>query len=152
MGRPGRDEQAAHDRQDLREGIFARAKTDLDRTRWSRDWPWSRKRCRPRGHRTSSGKSSGKRSAGNPPAPFDEAGTGDVTMGAGLRPKAKGLDKPPDPTVRAPVLDPTGRGRLDSLVTKGLAAYLIAPWDASTRGKAGSAGASPSRETPSGVG
>jgi hypothetical protein len=28
--------------------------------------------------------------------------------------------------VRAPVLDPTGRGRLDSLVTKGLAAYLIA--------------------------
>src|SRR6516165_10733021 len=107
MGRPGRDEQAAHDRQDLREGIFARAKTDLDRTRWSRDWPWSRKRCRPRGHRTSSGKSSGKRSAGNPPAPFDEAGTGDVTMGAGLRPKAKGLDKPPDPTVRAPVLDPT---------------------------------------------
>jgi len=47
-------------------------------------------------------------------------------MGAGLRPKAKGLDKPPDPTVRAPVLDPTGRGRLDSLVTKGPAAYLIA--------------------------
>jgi hypothetical protein len=34
-------------------------------------------------------------------------------MGAGLRPKAKGLDKPPDPTVRAPVLDPTecGGGR-----------------------------------------
>ena len=31
-------------------------------------------------------------------------------MGAGLRPKAKGLDKPPDPTVRAPVLDPTGVG------------------------------------------
>ena len=31
-------------------------------------------------------------------------------MGAGLRPKAKGLDKPPDPTVRAPVLDPTGGG------------------------------------------
>ena len=31
-----------------------------------------------------------------------------MAMGAGLRPKAKGLDKPPDPTVRAPVLDPTG--------------------------------------------
>ena len=31
-------------------------------------------------------------------------------MGAGLRPKAKGLDKPPDPTVRAPALDPTGVG------------------------------------------
>ena len=48
-----------------------------------------------------------------------------MAMGAGLRPKAKGLDKPPDPTVRAPALDPTGRGRLDSLVTKGLAAYLM---------------------------
>ena len=58
-------------------------------------------------------------------------------MGAGLRPKAKGLDKPPDPTVRAPVLDPTLGGwgaamlpgypaRFDSLITKGLAAYLIA--------------------------
>ena len=34
-----------------------------------------------------------------------------MAMGAGLRPKAKGLDKPPDPTVRAPVLDPTLRGR-----------------------------------------
>src|SRR6516164_5092392 len=127
MGRPGRDEQAAHDRQDLREGIFARAKTDLDRTRWSRDWPWSRKRCRPRGHRTSSGKSSGKRSAGNPPAPFDEAGTGDVTMGAGLRPKAKGLDKPPDPTVRAPVLDPTmasGRSHAPAPVAADLAGRM----------------------------
>jgi hypothetical protein len=38
-GRPGRDDKAAHDRQDLRERIFARAKADLDRTRWSRDWP-----------------------------------------------------------------------------------------------------------------
>jgi hypothetical protein len=37
-GRPGRDDQAAHDRQDLRERIFARAKADLDQTRWSRDW------------------------------------------------------------------------------------------------------------------
>ena len=32
-----------------------------------------------------------------------------MAMGAGLRPKAKGLDEPPDPTVRAPVLDPTER-------------------------------------------
>ena len=48
-----------------------------------------------------------------------------MTMGAGLRPKAKAADEPPDPTVRAPVLDPTGRGRLDSLVIKGLAPYLI---------------------------
>ena len=37
-GRPGRDDKAVHDRQDLRERIFARAKADLDRTRWSRDW------------------------------------------------------------------------------------------------------------------
>ena len=28
-------------------------------------------------------------------------------MGAGLRPEAKAEDEPPDPTVRAPVLDPT---------------------------------------------
>ena len=32
-------------------------------------------------------------------------------MGAGLRPEAKAADEPPDPTVRAPVLDPTGGGR-----------------------------------------
>ena len=31
-----------------------------------------------------------------------------MAMGAGLRPKAKGLDKPPDPTVRAPALYPAG--------------------------------------------
>jgi hypothetical protein len=36
-----------------------------------------------------------------------------VTMGAGLRPEAKAEDEPPDPTVRAPVLDPTGRGRME---------------------------------------
>lgn len=34
-----------------------------------------------------------------------------MTMGAGLRPAAKAQDEPPDPTVRAPVLDPTGGGR-----------------------------------------
>ena len=28
-------------------------------------------------------------------------------MGAGLRPRTKVVDKPPDPNVRAPVLDPT---------------------------------------------
>jgi hypothetical protein len=36
-----------------------------------------------------------------------------VTMGAGLRPEAKAEDEPPDPTVRAPVLDPTGGGRME---------------------------------------
>ena len=48
-----------------------------------------------------------------PHAGFDEAGAGDVTMGAGLRPAAKAADEPPDPTVRAPVLDPTGGGRME---------------------------------------
>jgi hypothetical protein len=31
-----------------------------------------------------------------------------VAMGAGLRPTTKGVEPPPDPTVRAPVLHPTG--------------------------------------------
>jgi hypothetical protein len=44
---------------------------------------------------------------GNPHAGFDEAGAGNVAMGAGLRPRTKVLDAPPDPKVRAPVLDPT---------------------------------------------
>jgi hypothetical protein len=52
-------------------------------------------------------KLTGKRSAGNPHAAFDKAGAGNVTMGAGLRPMAKAMDEPPDPNVRAPVLDPT---------------------------------------------
>jgi hypothetical protein len=32
---------------------------------------------------------------------------GNVAMGAGLRPTTKGVEPPPDPTVRAPVLHPT---------------------------------------------
>jgi hypothetical protein len=43
-------------------------------------------------------------------AAFDVAGVGNVTRGAGLRPIAKALDEPPDPTVGAPVLDPTCEG------------------------------------------
>ena len=31
-----------------------------------------------------------------------------MAMGAGLRPTTKGVEPPPDPTVRAPVLHPTG--------------------------------------------
>jgi hypothetical protein len=38
---------------------------------------------------------------------FDVAGAGNVIMGAGLRASAKGLELPPDPTVGAPVPDPT---------------------------------------------
>ena len=52
-------------------------------------------------------KLAGKPGTGKPYAGFDVAGAGNVTMGAGLRPRAKALDKPPDPTVGAPVLDPT---------------------------------------------
>ena len=42
-------------------------------------------------------KRAGERSAGNPPAPFDVAGVGNVARGAGLRPPAKAVDSPPDP-------------------------------------------------------
>ena len=55
-------------------------------------------------------KATGEPSAGKRHAGFDEAGAGDVIRGAGLRPRAKALDRPPDPTIGAPVLDPTGAG------------------------------------------
>jgi hypothetical protein len=38
---------------------------------------------------------------------FDVAGAGNVMMVAGLRPMTKVMDKPPEPKVRTPVLDPT---------------------------------------------
>jgi hypothetical protein len=47
-----------------------------------------------------------------------------VTMGAGLRPEAKAADKPPDPTVHAPALDPTGGGRLEKYPSGQLADRL----------------------------
>ncbi len=37
-----------------------------------------------------------------------------MAMGAGLRPEAKAQDEPPDPTVRAPVLDPTDEGGVET--------------------------------------
>ena len=52
-------------------------------------------------------KQTGERSAGKRPAAFDEAGAGNVAMAAGLRPTAKAAELPPEPNVRAPVLDPT---------------------------------------------
>ena len=52
-------------------------------------------------------KRAGKRSAGNPPAPFDVAGAGNAAMVAGLRASAKALGQPPEPNAGAPVLDPT---------------------------------------------
>ena len=39
-------------------------------------------------------------------------------MGAGLRPPAKAGDLPPDPTVRAPALYPTGALRQSSTLLK----------------------------------
>src|SRR3954471_5112112 len=66
-----------------------------------------------RGPITLGAKRAGKPGAGEPHAGFDVAGAGDGTMGAGLRPEAKAEDEPPDPTVRAPVLDPTGEGWLE---------------------------------------
>src|SRR5437773_6041603 len=53
-------------------------------------------------------KHAGERSAGDPHAPFDEAGAGNATMAAGLRATAKAVEQPPEPNVGAPVLDPTG--------------------------------------------
>jgi len=55
-------------------------------------------------------KVTGKRSAGNPHAPFDEAGAGNRTTAAGMRSKAKAMEQPPEPIGFAPVLDPTRRG------------------------------------------
>ena len=49
----------------------------------------------------------GKPGAGKRHAGFDEAGTGNVTRGAGLRSPVKMGELPPDTTVGAPVLDPT---------------------------------------------
>jgi len=54
-------------------------------------------------------KVTGKRSAGKPHAPFDEAGAGNRTTAAGMRPRVKAMEKPPEPTGFAPVLDPTRR-------------------------------------------
>ena len=51
-----------------------------------------------------------KGSAGNLHAAFDEAGTGSVTMGAGLRPTVKAFDTPPATPVGAPVLYPIVEG------------------------------------------
>ena len=75
------------DLQDLRRRIYAKAKAEDPITLGA--------------------KRTGKPGAGEPHAGFDVAGAGDVTMGAGLRPEAKAEDEPPDPTVRAPALDPT---------------------------------------------
>ena len=52
-------------------------------------------------------KQAGERSAANPHAAFDAAGTGNVTTVDGMRSIAKAVEVPPEPNVYAPVLDPT---------------------------------------------
>ena len=49
------------------------------------------------GHITLGVKHAGERSAGNPPAAFDVAGAGNVTMVAGRRAMAKAVEEPPEP-------------------------------------------------------
>lgn len=39
----------------------------------------------------------------------DEAGAGNVNMGVGLRPEAKAMEVPPNPTVSAPAPDSTDK-------------------------------------------
>jgi len=46
------------------------------------------------------------RDLGNPTVRDRRGASGNVTMGAGLRPRAKVLEQPPDPNVRAPELYP----------------------------------------------
>jgi len=49
----------------------------------------------------------GEPDAGDPHVRFEVAGAGNAIRGAGLRSRAKATEKPPDPKVGAPVLDPT---------------------------------------------
>ncbi len=61
--------------------------------------------------KTSGGKPRSELDSGNPTVRDRRGALGDVTMGAGLRPNAKAMDKPPDPTVRAPTFSPDPRQR-----------------------------------------
>ena len=60
-------------------------------------------------------KQAGERSAANPHAAFDAAGTGNVTTVDGMRSIAKAVEVPPEPNVYAPVLDPTERRTVASI-------------------------------------
>jgi len=74
-------------------------------------------------------KQAGERSAGKRPAAFDEAGAGNVATAAGLRATAKAVELPPEPNVRAPVLDPTAHAapnlKPNSLSAMGRRQYLL---------------------------
>ena len=61
-------------------------------------------------------------------------GAGDVTMGAGMRPASKGVDKPPDPKVGAPALypaDPSSRPMVEAAESREIGASLATPFNGS---------------------
>ena len=63
----------------------------------------------PCGGKASGGKPRSELYSGNPTVQDRRGAWGNVARGAGLRPKAKALDSPPDPKVRAPQLYPDAR-------------------------------------------
>ncbi len=69
-------------------------------------------------------KATGNPGAGKRHAGFDVAGVGNVITGVGLRASAKVLEIPPDPTIGAPVPDPTDEG---GLVFRGYDPAIEAP-------------------------
>jgi hypothetical protein len=93
--------------------LRARKRRGFGWTRWSRQWLYETAGAVQRlpgpaqrfaestpsliGPITLEAKRAGERSAGKPPAAFDEAGAGNVTMTAGLRASAKALEQPPEP-------------------------------------------------------
>ena len=129
-GRQGCPDKSTHHLQDLKRGLYARGKAGPGGPGGvgGGSVVTAHSAAAAVGRISLGVKRAGERSAGNPPAPFDVAGVGNVARGAGLRPPAKAVDSPPDPTVRAPVLDPTGGGRLEKGFVRGtsLAAYPTA--------------------------
>jgi len=95
--------------QDLRRRIYVKEKADSTGTGGVGK---SESAARAIGLITLGVKPTGQPGEGNPHAGLDVAGAGNVAMGAGLRARVKTLEEPPDPNVRAPVLDPTGQGNL----------------------------------------
>ncbi len=68
------------------------------------------------------------------------AGAGNVAVGAGLRPTTKGVEKPPDPKVRVPALDPAevaGDGNRDRVnASEALSKETESNWSTSPKSQA----------------
>ena len=109
QGRQGCPDKSTHHLQDLKRGLYARGKAGPGGPGGvgGGSVVTAQSAAAAVGRISLGVKRAGERSAGNPPAPFDVAGAGDVARGAGLRPPAKAVELSPDPTVRAPALDPT---------------------------------------------